>query len=138
MAGSLMLASLSAEYLIGRNGGAFDRAIAVTGGEAAAAIAIIAIVLFSPPRDSRRSLSMISEYLAARYDKTCAVIDAAVVRLSCALALLPVVLVSGAARIYSLSGLREASALHQVQIKSPLFRGAGNGINLRPGLAAKS
>ncbi len=126
MAGSLMLAKHSTERLVGRNGDAAERAVAVAGGEATAAFAMIATAPFFLPRYLRMSLSTVSEHLGARYDKTSAAIDAAAVRLSGVLACRPVALTSGATGIYSLFGLREAFGQKQVRTKRPLARDAGS------------
>ena len=125
IAGSLMLTNLSTEHLIGLNGDAFNHTIAVTAWETTAAIAMVATALFFLPRYLRMSLSTIPEYLAARYDKTSGVIAAAVFLFSYVLAILPVVLVSGATGIDSLFGLQEAFGLSQTQVIWLLVWGVG-------------
>ena len=125
IAGSLMLTNLSTEHLIGLNGDAFNHTIAVTAWETTAAIAMVATALFFLPRYLRMSLSTIPEYLAARYDTTTGVIAASVFLFSYVLAILPVVLLSGAAGIDSLFGLQEAFGLSQVQVTWLLVWGVG-------------
>ena len=125
IAGSLMLTNLSTEHLIGLNGDAFNHTIAVTAWETTAAIAMVATALYFLPRYLRMSLSTIPEYLAARYDKGTGVIAAAVFLFSYVLAILPVVLLSGATGIDSLFGLQEAFGLNQVQVTWLLVWGVG-------------
>ncbi|MYB53941.1 MAG: hypothetical protein F4X77_17345 [Acidobacteriia bacterium] len=78
IAGSLMLIKPSTARLIDLAGDAFNYTIAVTALETPAAIAMVATALFLPPRHLRMNLSTIPENIAARYDQTPGVINAAV------------------------------------------------------------
>ena len=86
---------------------------------------MVATALYFLPRYLRMSLSTIPEYLAARYDRTTGVIAASVFLFSYALAILPVVLLSGATGIDSLFGLQQAFGLSQRQVIWLLVWGVG-------------
>lgn len=77
IAGSQMLMKLSTAHLIGLARDAFNDTIVVAALETPAAIAMVATPLFFLPSYLRMSLSTIPEHLAARYDETSGVIDAA-------------------------------------------------------------
>lgn len=77
IAGSPTLVKLSSAHPIGLAGDACNHTIVVIALETPAVIAVVETALFLP-RYLRMSLSTTPEYLAARYDKTSGVIDAAV------------------------------------------------------------
>ena len=125
IAGSLILTNLSTEHLIGLNGDVFNHTIAVTAWETTAAIAMVLTALYFLPRFLKMGLSTIPEYLANRYDKQTAMIAALIFLSSYVLAILPVVLLSGAAGIDSLFDLRASLGLSQQQITVLLVWGVG-------------
>lgn len=125
IAGSLMLTNLSTEHLIGLNGDAFKHTIAVTAWETTSAIAMVAGALYFLPRFLRMGLSTLPEYLAGRYSRSTGVIAATVLLFSYVLAILPVVLLSGAAGLDSLFGLRESFGMSQAQVTWLVVWGVG-------------
>lgn len=102
IAGSLILTNLSTEHLIGLNGDAFNHTIAVTAWETTAALAMVLTALFFLPRYLKSGFATVPQFLAARYDQQTRVIAAALFLVSYVAAILPVVLLSGAAGIESL------------------------------------
>ena len=102
IAGSLMLTNLSTEHLIGLNGDAFNHTIAVMAWETTAALAMVLTALYFLPRYLRIGLTTIPEFLAVRFDNQTRVIATTLFLFSYALAILPVVLLFGAAGLESL------------------------------------
>ena len=102
IAGSLMLTNLSTEHLIGLNGDAFNHGIAVTAWETTAAVAMVVTALFFLPRYLKSGFVTVPQYLANRYDEQTQVIATSLFLFSYVLAILPVVLLFGAAGIESL------------------------------------
>lgn len=102
IAGSLMLTNLSTEHLIGLNADAFNHTIAVTAWETTAAIAMVLTALYFLPRYLGRGLTTIPQYLESRYDRGTRVIATLMFLFSYVIAILPVVLLFGAAGLESL------------------------------------
>lgn len=105
IAGSLVLTNLSTEHLIGLNGDAYRHTIAVMAWETTAALAMVLMALFFLPRYLRRGFTTIPQFLAERYDQQTATIATMLFLLSYILAILPVVLLSGATGLESLFDL---------------------------------
>lgn len=102
IAGSLLLTNLSTEHLIGLNGDAFNHTIAVTAWETTSAVAMVITALFFLPRYLKSGFVTVPQFLADRYDDTTRVIATCLFLCSYVLAILPVVLLTGAAGIESL------------------------------------
>ena len=115
IAGSLILTNLSTEHLIGLNGDAFNHTIAVMAWETTAALAMVLMALYFLPRYLKMGLSTIPQYLEARYDTTTRVIAAVIFLFSYVLAILPVVLLFGAAGLDSLFDVSGAFGLSPAQ-----------------------
>lgn len=105
IAGSLILTNLSTEHLIGLNGDAYRHTIAVMAWETTAALAMVGMALYFLPRYLRRGFTTIPQFLAERYDQQTATIATFLFLLSYILAILPVVLLSGATGLESLFDL---------------------------------
>ncbi len=102
IAGSLILTNLSTEHLIGLNADAYAHTIAVMAWETTAALAMVLTALYFLPRYLARGLTTIPQFLADRYDQTTRLIASLLFLLSYAAAILPIVLLFGAAGLESL------------------------------------
>lgn len=102
IAGSLMLTNLSTEHLIGLNGDAFNHTIAVMAWETTAALAMVLTALYFLPKYLKIGITTIPEYLEKRFDSTTRTIATCLFLFSYVIAILPVVLLFGAAGIDSL------------------------------------
>lgn len=115
IAGSLVLTNLSTEHLIGLNGDAFRHTIAVMAWETTAALAMVLMALFFLPRYLRRGFTTIPQFIAERYDQQTATIATCLFLLSYILAILPVVLLSGATGLESLFDLSQQLGISRSQ-----------------------
>jgi len=102
IAGSLILTNLSTEHMIGLNADAFAHTVAVMAWETTAALAMVLTALFFLPKYLKRGLTTIPEYLALRFDQNTRVIATVFFLFSYVVAILPVVLLFGAAGLESL------------------------------------
>lgn len=102
IAGSLMLTNLSTEHLIGLNGDAFNHTIAVMAWETTAALAMVLAAFYFVPKYLRIGLSTIPDFLANRFDSRTRVVATLLFLFSYSIAILPVVLLFGAAGLESL------------------------------------
>jgi SSS family solute:Na+ symporter len=102
IAGSLMLTNLSTEHLIGLNGDAFNHTIAVMAWETTAALAMVLAAFYFVPKYLRIGLSTIPDFLATRFDSRTRVVATLLFLFSYSIAILPVVLLFGAAGLESL------------------------------------
>lgn len=102
IAGSLMLTNLSTEHLIGLNADAFSHTVAVMAWETTAALAMVLTALYFLPKYLKSGLTTIPEYIAGRYDQNTRVIATMLFLFSYVVAILPVVLLFGAAGLESL------------------------------------
>ncbi len=102
IAGSLLLTNLSTEHLIGLNGDAFQHTVAVMAWETTAALAMVLTALVFLPRYLRMGITTIPQFLESRFDRTTRVIMSLLFLASYAAAILPVVLIFGAAGLESL------------------------------------
>lgn len=119
IAGSLILTNLSTEHMIGLNADAFAHTVAVMAWETTAALAMVLTALYFLPKYLKRGLTTIPEYLALRYDQNTRVIATILFLFSYVVAILPVVLLFGAAGLESLfdvSGVLGASKSSAVWI----------------------
>ena len=106
--GSLMLTNLSTEHIVGMNGSAFREGFVIAAWETLAAIAAIALALFFLPRYLKSGFTTLPQFLEERYDSKTRLITAILFLLSYVVALLPVVLYSGALAIEGLFNVSEA------------------------------
>ena len=125
IAGSLMLTNLSTEHLIGLNGDAFNHTIAVMAWETTAALAMVLMALYFLPKYLKIGLTTIPEYLARRYDGQTRVIATALFLFSYAIAILPVVLLFGAAGLESLFDVSSSFGISASQSKWMMVWGIG-------------
>ena len=125
IAGSLMLTNLSTEHLIGLNGDAFNHTIAVMAWETTAALAMVLAALYFVPKYLRIGLTTIPEYLALRFDNQTRVIATLLFLFSYALAILPVVLLFGAAGLESLFEVSSNLGISPAQSKWIIVWGIG-------------
>ena len=102
IAGSLMLTNLSTEHLIGLNGDAFNHTIEIMAWETTAALAMVLAALYFVPKYLRIGLSTIPDFLANRFDSRTRVVATLLFLFSYSIAILPVVLLFGAAGLESL------------------------------------
>ncbi len=102
IAGSLMLTNLSTEHLIGLNADAFAHTVVVMAWETTAALAMVLTALYFLPKYLKSGLTTIPEYIANRYDQNTRVIATVLFLFSYVVAILPVVLLFGAAGLESL------------------------------------
>ena len=102
IAGSLILTNLSTEHMIGLNADAFAHTVAVMAWETTAALAMVLTALYFLPKYLQRGLTTIPEYLSLRYDQNTRVIATILFLFSYVVAILPVVLLFGAAGLESL------------------------------------
>lgn len=105
IAGSLILTNLSTEHLIGLNGDAYRHTVAVMAWETTAALAMVLMAIYFLPRYLARGFTTIPQFLAERYDQQTATLATFLFLLSYILAILPVVLLSGATGLESLFDL---------------------------------
>jgi SSS family solute:Na+ symporter len=125
IAGSLVLTNLSTEHLIGLNGDAFNHTIAVTAWETTAALAMVLTALYFLPRYLKSGLSTIPQFLADRYDQQTRVIATMLFLFSYVLAILPVVLLFGAAGLESLFDVAANLGLTSIQSTWLIVWGVG-------------
>lgn len=102
IAGSLILTNLSTEHMIGLNADAYAHTIAVMAWETTAALAMVLTALYFLPKYLKRGLTTIPEYLSQRFDQNTRVIATILFLFSYVVAILPVVLLFGAAGLESL------------------------------------
>jgi SSS family solute:Na+ symporter len=125
IAGSLMLTNLSTEHLIGLNGDAFNHTIAVMAWETTAALAMVLAALYFVPKYLSIGLTTIPEFLAIRFDNQTRVIATMLFLFSYALAILPVVLLFGAAGMESLFEIAPTLGITETQSKWVIIWGIG-------------
>ena len=125
IAGSLMLTNLSTEHLIGLNGDAFNHTIAVMAWETTAALAMVLAALYFLPKYLRIGLTTIPEFLGIRFDTHTRVITSLLFLFSYAVAILPVVLLFGAAGIESLFNVSATLGITESQSKWLIVWGVG-------------
>lgn len=113
IAGSLMLTNLSTEHLIGLNADAFNHTIAVMAWETTAALAMVLAAIYFVPKYLRIGLTTIPEFLALRFDNSTRVIASLLFLFSYVVAILPVVLLFGAAGLESLFDVSEKLGLSE-------------------------
>lgn len=102
IAGSLILTNLSTEHMIGLNADAFAHTVAVMAWETTAALAMVLTALYFLPKYLNMGLTTIPEYLSLRFDQNTRVIATILFLFSYVVAILPVVLLFGAAGLESL------------------------------------
>ncbi len=102
IAGSLILTNLSTEHMIGLNADAFAHTVAVMAWETTAALAMVLTALYFLPKYLKRGLTTIPEFLSQRFDQNTRVIATILFLFSYVVAILPVVLLFGAAGLESL------------------------------------
>lgn len=102
IAGSLILTNLSTEHMIGLNADAYAHTVAVMAWETTAALAMVLTALYFLPKYLKRGLTTIPEYLALRFDQNTRVLATILFLFSYVVAILPVVLLFGAAGLESL------------------------------------
>ena len=125
IAGSLVLTNLSTEHLIGLNADAFNHTIAVMAWETTAAIAMVLTALYFLPKYLKIGLTTIPDFLSSRFDNATRIIATALFLFSYAIAILPVVLLFGAAGIESLFDVSENLGLTPAQSKILMVWGIG-------------
>jgi len=125
IAGSLLLTNLSTEHLIGLNGDAFQHTIAVMAWETTAALAMVLTALLFLPRYLRRGITTIPEFLEKRFDRTTRVIMSLLFLASYVAAILPVVLIFGAAGLESLFDVSATLGIEVDQARWILIWGIG-------------
>jgi SSS family solute:Na+ symporter len=125
IAGSLLLTNLSTEHLIGLNGDSFQHTIAVMAWETTSAIAMVATALIFLPRYLAMGITTIPDFLERRFDRTTRVIMSVLFLLSYAAAILPVVLLFGAAGLESLFDVSANFGLSVDQSRWILIWGIG-------------
>lgn len=123
--GSLMLTNLSTEHLIGLNGDAFNHTIAVMAWETTAALAMVLAALYFVPKYLRIGLTTIPEFLALRFDNRTRVVATALFLFSYSIAILPVVLLFGAAGLESLFDVSTVFGVSQGQATWLMVVGIG-------------
>ncbi|MCV6604314.1 MAG: solute:sodium symporter family transporter, partial [Porticoccaceae bacterium] len=126
IAGSLMLTNLSTEHLIGLNGDAFNHTVAVMAWETTAALAMVVAALYFLPRYLKTGLTTIPEYLEKRYDQGTRTIATCLFLFSYVIAILPVVLLFGAAGIDSLFDVSTQFNLTKTQTTWLIVWGVGS------------
>lgn len=125
IAGSLMLTNLSTEHLIGLNGDAFNHTIAVMAWETTAALAMVLAALYFLPRYLRVGLATIPDFLAARFDQRTRVTATLLFLFSYSIAILPVVLLFGAAGLESLFDVSTIFGLSEEHARWLMVSGIG-------------
>lgn len=125
IAGSLMLTNLSTEHLVGLNGDAFRHTIAVMAWETTAAIAMVLTALYFLPKYLKSGFTTIPQFLSERYDSQTRVIAVLIFLFSYVIAVLPVVLIFGAAGIESLFDLSKNLGIEPSQAKLLTIWGIG-------------
>jgi len=125
IAGSLLLTNLSTEHLIGLNGDAFNHTIAVMAWETTAALAMVLAAVWFVPKYLRMGLTTIPEFLALRFDSSTRVIASFLFLFSYVVAILPVVLLFGAAGLESLFEVSATLHITPAQSKWLMVWGVG-------------
>jgi SSS family solute:Na+ symporter len=125
IAGSLMLTNLSTEHLIGMNGDAFNHTIAIMAWETTAALAMVLAALYFLPKYLYMGLTSIPEYLERRFDSHTRTIATCLFLFSYVVAILPVVLLFGAAGLESIFDVSETFGLTQTEAKWMIVWGVG-------------
>ncbi len=125
IAGSLMLTNLSTEHLIGLNGDAFNHTVAVMAWETTAALAMVLAAFYFVPKYLRIGLSTIPDFLANRFDSRTRVVATLLFLFSYSIAILPVVLLFGAAGLESLFNVSEVLGISESQANWLMVLGIG-------------
>jgi SSS family solute:Na+ symporter len=125
IAGSLLLTNLSTEHLIGLNADAFNHTIAVMAWETTAALAMVLAAVWFVPKYLRMGLTTIPEYLALRFDSNTRVIASLLFLFSYVVAILPVVLLFGAAGLESLFDVSATFGITESQSRWLMVWGVG-------------
>lgn len=125
IAGSLMLTNLSTEHLIGLNGDAFNHSIAVMAWETTAALAMVLAALYFVPKYLRVGLATIPDFLAMRFDDRTRLVATLLFLFSYSIAILPVVLLFGAAGLESLFDVSTVFGISELQAKWLMVFGIG-------------
>lgn len=125
IAGSLMLTNLSTEHLIGLNGDAFNHTIAVMAWETTAALAMVLAALYFVPKYLRIGLATIPDFLAMRFNNRTRLTATLLFLFSYSIAILPVVLLFGAAGLESLFNVSAVLGISESQAKWLMVFGIG-------------
>tara|TARA_R110002096_G_scaffold6206_10_gene28598 strand:- start:6833 stop:8452 length:1620 start_codon:yes stop_codon:yes gene_type:complete len=125
IAGSLMLTNLSTEHLIGLNGDAFNHSIAVMAWETTAALAMVLAAFYFIPKYLRIGLSTIPDFLARRFDSRTRLVATLLFLFSYSIAILPVVLLFGAAGLESLFDVSSVFGITEGQANWLMVAGIG-------------
>ena len=125
IAGSLILTNLSTEQLIGLNADVFNHTIALMAWETTAALAMVLMALYFLPRYLKSGFATIPQFLADRYDQQTRVIATTLFLFSYVVAILPVVLLSGATGIESLFDISSVWGLTSTQSTYLIVWGVG-------------
>ena len=125
IAGSLMLTNLSTEHLIGLNGDAFNHTIAVMAWETTAALAMVLAAFYFVPKYLEIGLSTIPDFLARRFDSRTRVVATLLFLFSYSIAILPVVLLFGAAGLESLFDVSIVLGVSESEAKGLMVLGIG-------------
>lgn len=115
IASSLLLSNLSTEHLIGLNGSAYKHGIAVMAWENLAAIACVLMALFFLPKYLKMGLVTITQFLELRFDKQTRIICSGLFLGLYFVALLPIVLYTGAINLESIFDFSQHFNLTQFQ-----------------------
>lgn len=125
IAGSLMLTNLSTEHLIGLNGDAFNHTVAVMAWETTAALAMVLAAFYFIPKYLRIGLSTIPDFLASRFDNRTRLVATLLFLFSYSIAILPVVLLFGAAGLESLFDVSTVLGISEYQANWLMVLGIG-------------
>lgn len=125
IAGSLMLTNLSTEHLIGLNGDAFNHTVAVMAWETTAALAMVLAAFYFVPKYLRIGLSTIPDFLANRFDSRTRLVATLLFLFSYSIAILPVVLLFGAAGLESLFDISTVLGVSEAQANWLMVLGIG-------------
>lgn len=125
IAGSLMLTNLSTEHLINLNADAYNNTIAVMAWETTAALAMVLAALYFLPKYLYMGITTIPEYLERRFDHNTRTIATCLFLFSYVVAILPVVLLSGAAGLESIFDISDTFGLSKTEANWMIIWGVG-------------
>lgn len=107
LAGTIIMANISTEQIIGQNGQSYVAGMEVMAWEVTSGIAIIALALVFLPRYMKYGIDTIPDFFELRYDTTTKRIMSALFIFHYAFAFLPVILYSGALVFNNVFGVEE-------------------------------
>ncbi|HBO37426.1 MAG TPA: solute:sodium symporter family transporter, partial [Pasteurellaceae bacterium] len=115
IAGTMLMANLSTEQIVGQNGLAYAVSMEVMAWEVIACFSVLTLALVFLPNYLKHGVSTITEFLAIRFDNQFRQVVSFFIQTSYAFVLLPTILYSGSLVFNQLFGVSELLGISQYQ-----------------------